>query len=186
MRLTTRTNLAIRALMYCAVHRARVTRSAEIARACNSSANHLAQVVHTLHANGFLHTTRGRLGGVSLARAPASINIGEVFRLFEADTPSAECFQPETNTCPLTPACRLQAAIGQALDAFYQALDGVTLEDLVGGNSALEALLQGADGEGRALRPGTTDRLTGAGGAGRSSGDDAASLPPCLRRHPGP
>lgn len=145
MRLTTRTNLAIRALMYCAVHDDRITRSAEIAKACNSSANHLAQVVNTLHAHGYLNATRGRLGGVGLARSARSINIGEVFRLFEADVPFTECFQLETNTCPLVPACRLRSAIRRALDAFYHEMELVTLEDLVKGNIQLEEVFQVAD-----------------------------------------
>lgn len=143
MRLTTRTNLAIRALMYCAVHEGQTSRSAEIARACNSSANHLAQVVNTLHAQGYLHATRGRMGGVSLAKPPGTINIGEVFRLFEADVPFTECQQPETNTCPLVAACRLQSAINRALEAFYREMEQVTLEDLVKGNLRLEALFAG-------------------------------------------
>lgn len=140
MRLTTRTNLAIRALMYCAVHEGETSRSAEIAKACNSSANHLAQVVNTLHANGFLTATRGRMGGVSLGRPPGEINIGEVFRLFEADVPFTECFQLETNTCPLVPACRLKGAIRRALAAFYREMETVTLEDLVKGNDGLDAV----------------------------------------------
>jgi Rrf2 family nitric oxide-sensitive transcriptional repressor len=142
LRLTTRTNLAIRALMYCAVHEGKTSRSAEIAKACNSSANHLAQVVNTLHANGFLTATRGRMGGVSLGRAPQDINIGEVFRLFEADVPFTECFQLETNTCPLVPACRLQGAIRRALDAFYREMELVTLEDLVKGNYRLNEVFE--------------------------------------------
>lgn len=145
MRLTTRTNLAIRALMYCAVHEGKTSRSAEIAKACNSSANHLAQVVNTLHVHGFLNATRGRMGGVSLARAPEDINIGTVFRLFEADVPFTECFHLETNTCPLVPACRLKGAIRQALNAFYREMETVTLEDLVKGNHLLDAVFEVAD-----------------------------------------
>lgn len=145
MRLTTRTNLAIRALMYCAVHKGKTSRSAEIAKACNSSANHLAQVVNTLHVNGYLNATRGRMGGVSLLRPPETVNIGAVFRLFEADVPFTECFQPETNTCPLVPACRLQGAIRRALEAFYRELDAVTLADLVRGNTGLGAVFEITD-----------------------------------------
>ncbi len=146
MRLTTRTNLAIRALMYCAVHDGKISRSAEIAKACNSSANHLAQVVNTLHAHGYLNATRGRLGGVGLARSARTINIGEVFRLFESEVPFTECFRLETNTCPLVSACRLRAAIRRALDAFYREMELVTLEDLVKGNIPLNELFQLADG----------------------------------------
>lgn len=140
MRLTTRTNLAIRALMYCAVNDDRLVRSAEIAESVNSSANHLAQVIHMLHAHGFILATRGRMGGVKLARAPRAINIGEVFRIFEADVPFTECAAPATNTCPLVPACRLRNAISRALDAFYREMDLVTLDDLVRGNYQLEGL----------------------------------------------
>ena len=145
MRLTTRTNLAIRALMYCAVNDDGLSRSAEIAEASNSSANHLAQVVHLLNAHGFLHATRGRMGGVKLARAARAINIGEVFRIFEADVPFTECFALETNTCPLVRACRLRNAIRRALDAFYREMDLVTLEDLVKANYLLEEIFSVTD-----------------------------------------
>ena len=145
MRLTTRTNLAIRALMYCAVNEGKIARSAQIAEVCNSSANHLAQVVNILHAHGYLNATRGRMGGVSLARSARSINIGEVFRLFEADVPFTECFQLETNTCPLVRACRLRNAIRRALDAFYREMDLVTLEDLVKGNYLLDEIFRITD-----------------------------------------
>lgn len=131
--------------MYCAVHDGQVSRSADIARASNSSANHLAQVVHLLNAQGFVQASRGRMGGVQLARAPRAINIGEVFRLFEADVPFTECAAPETNTCPLVPACRLRNAIRRALEAFYHAMDMVTLEDLVKGNYLLEELYRLGD-----------------------------------------
>lgn len=157
VRLTTRTNLAIRALMYCAVNEGKIARSAEIAEACNSSANHLAQVVNVLHANGYLNATRGRMGGVSLARSARSINIGAVFRLFEADVPFTECFQLDTNTCPLVRACRLKNAIHRALDAFYREMDLVTLEDLVVGNGELEALFRMSDMAGAVACPGSDD-----------------------------
>ncbi len=137
MRLTTRTNLAIRVLMYCGAKPDDVTPSSVIAEACNASANHLAQVVHMLHVSGFVNATRGRTGGVTLAKPAERINIGEVFRQFEADVPFTECFTPETNTCPLVPACRLQAAIRRALEAFFHELDLVTLADLVKGNCGL-------------------------------------------------
>ena len=48
MRLTTRTNLAMRTLMYCAVNTGRNIRTSEVARATNASENHLGQVINTL------------------------------------------------------------------------------------------------------------------------------------------
>lgn len=141
MRLTTKTNLAARILMFCAVHKDTTVRSADIAKACNASGNHLAQVVHQLHAHGYVATQRGRTGGLKLGRPARDISIGQLFRLFESPTPFAECFAETTNTCPLTGSCRLRAHIERALEAFFQELDQVTLEDLVQDNCGLEAIL---------------------------------------------
>lgn len=145
MRLTTKTNLAARVLMACAVNNGVTLRSAEIAETCNASLNHLLQVVNALQSHGFVETIRGRHGGVRLTRPPAQVSIGAVFRVFEAGLPFAECFSPETNTCPLSATCRLRGFVARALEAFYHELDMVTLADLVKGNCGLTALLEVPD-----------------------------------------
>jgi Rrf2 family nitric oxide-sensitive transcriptional repressor len=141
MRLTTRTNLAARVLMFCAVNDGRIVRTAEIAERCNASLNHLLQVVHLLQEHGFVETQRGRSGGLRLARPMAQISIGAVFRVMESGAPFAECFDAETNTCPLTATCRLRGWLKSALDAFFAELDRATLADLVQGNCGLAGLL---------------------------------------------
>lgn len=141
MRLTTRTNLATRILMSCAVNDGVTLRTADIADKCNASVNHLLQVVNFLQNNGFIETQRGRLGGLRLTRPMEDISIGEVFRVFEAGTPFAECFDADTNTCPLTATCRLKGYLTRAVESFYHELDQVTLADLVQGNCGLAALL---------------------------------------------
>lgn len=142
MRLTTRTNLATRVLMFCAVNEGRVVRSADIARACNASGNHLGHVIHQLQQHGFVDTLRGRAGGLQLGLKPREISIGRVFRIFESTVPFAECFAGDENTCPLTAECRLRGFIKRAVEAFYHELDMVTLDDLVRGNCGLEAILK--------------------------------------------
>jgi Rrf2 family transcriptional regulator, nitric oxide-sensitive transcriptional repressor len=141
MRLTTKTNLAARVLMACAVNEGITLRSSEIAESCNASLNHLLQVVNALQTHGFVETIRGRSGGLRLARPAAQISMGAVFRVFESGTPFAECFAPETNTCPLPETCRLRGYVARAVEAFYHEMDMVTLEDLTKGNCGLAALL---------------------------------------------
>jgi Rrf2 family nitric oxide-sensitive transcriptional repressor len=131
----------MRVLMFCAANPSRLVTKSEVSDCCNVSENHLAQVINQLAQQGYLDTHRGRRGGLQLARAPESIAIGEVFRYFEAPVPLAECFADVDNTCPLIDCCRLRVAIGDAADAFYAALDGVTLDALVCGNSALLDIL---------------------------------------------
>jgi len=140
MRLTTRTNLAMRTLMYCAVNTGRNIRTSEVARATNASENHLGQVINMLGQKGFIETVRGRGGGIRLARSAEDITVGGVFRVFEAGVPFAECFAEDECTCPLISVCRLKGALGEALMAFYRSLDAITLESLVKDNTGLKAL----------------------------------------------
>jgi len=141
LRVTKRTNIAMRVLMFCAANSGRLVTKSEIAERCNASENHLAQVINHLAQLGYLRTQRGRNGGLSLGRPPGQINIGDVFRVLEAPVPLAECFADVDNTCPLTEACRLRTALTDAVEAFYSSLDPITLDALICQNHDLLRLL---------------------------------------------
>lgn len=141
MRLTTRTNIAMRALMYCAVNAGRIVRKSDIATACNTSENHMAQVINALSHYGLVKTTRGRNGGVTLEKPPEDISVGVVFRTLESGVPFAECFAKDANTCPIVDCCKLRGALSSALNEFYKALDKISLDDLVKENHPLQQAL---------------------------------------------
>lgn len=141
MRLTTRTNLAMRALMFCAVNEGKLVRKSEIAQYCGASENHLAQVINLLSQTGYIDTTRGRCGGIRLAKDTTDITVGAIFREFEVGLPFAECFQKGEIKCPIAPCCPLKNTLKTALAAFYGVLDSVTLKDLVEDNIGLNDLL---------------------------------------------
>lgn len=143
MRITKRTNVAIRVLMFCDVNRDRLVTKSEIADCVNSSENHLAQVINQLGQLGYLETHRGRNGGITLGRPSKEIVIGDVFRALESHVPLTECFADVDNTCPLVNACRLRVAIQDAAEAFYAHLDGITLDYLVCDNDPLRAIMAG-------------------------------------------
>ncbi len=84
LRITKRTNIAIRVLMFCAANRERLVTKSEIARVCKSSENHLAQVINQLGQMGIIHTHRGRNGGIELALEPEAIEIGHIFGAWSA------------------------------------------------------------------------------------------------------
>jgi len=130
--------------MFCSANQDRLVTKSEIASCCNISENHLAQVINQLGQLGYLHTQRGRNGGMQLARDAQTIVIGDVFRDIEGDLPIAECFADADSTCPLVAACRLRVALRDAAQAFYAYLDEITLESLVADNSDLLRLLQPA------------------------------------------
>lgn len=141
MRLTLHSNHAIRLLMYCALRPGKVMRTADIARANRVSEHHLTKIAQCLAYLGVVETVRGRSGGITLAKAPEDINLGEVIRFTEDNLEIAECFNLETNTCPLAPECRFSKILQQALAAFLSVLDGYTLADLVMPGAQLKPLL---------------------------------------------
>lgn len=141
MRITKRSNIAMRVLMFCAANPDRLVTKSEIAQRCNTSESHLAQVINRLAQLGYLHTQRGRAGGITLKRKALDIQIGEIFRSLEHYAPTKECFADVDNSCPLITACRLRFAISEAAEAFFAHLDGITLDALVCGNDALFAIL---------------------------------------------
>lgn len=116
--------------MYLAASPEKRATIAEVVEAFGISEHHVVKVVHFLGKEGFLLNTRGRGGGLELARAPAAINIGHVVRLAEGGDHAAECFERESSACVLIKACRLRGVLEEALGNFYATLERYSLEDL--------------------------------------------------------
>lgn len=129
MRLTNFTDYALRMLMYAASAGDRLITIEEAARAFNVSKTHLNKVASTLTRAGFLRAVRGRTGGLTLARRPEAIRIGDVVRLTEPDFALVECFATG-NRCVLTRACRLSGVLSEAAASFQATLDRHTLADI--------------------------------------------------------
>jgi Rrf2 family nitric oxide-sensitive transcriptional repressor len=129
--LTLHADYALRVLLYLASNPGRVVSTGEVSDAYGISKHHLVRVVQGLGRHGFVEVRPGRAGGVLLARPPAEISVGEVVRHMEPDFHVVECFDPKTNSCPITPACGLIGVLNEATRAFLSALDKYTLEDLL-------------------------------------------------------
>lgn len=132
MRLSDYTDYTLRVLMYCAAHRDRLVTIGEIAETHRLSKNHLMKIVNDLSHLGLLETSRGRGGGLRLLKAPTSIRVGDVVRAAETDFRLVECFDASTDTCTLTPHCRLKGVLARALRVYFAELDRVTLADIAG------------------------------------------------------
>ena len=140
MQLTLYTDYSLRTLIYLGLHPEGAT-VAEIAESYRISRNHLVKVVHNLGKLGLIHTTRGKSGGISLAKEPAAIRVGDVVRKVEPNFNWVECFDAETNTCPIEGACRLHTILEEAQEALLNVLNRYTLQDILVGESELLRML---------------------------------------------
>lgn len=146
MRLTVYTDYSLRMLMYLAVkgEGGSVATIAEVAGAYAISKAHLNKVAHRLSLAGFVETTRGKGGGLRLARPATAIGLGEIVRRVEPDLALVPCFEPVCAPCPIVPACGLRGALHEARQALLAVLDRYSLSDLVERRAELGALLRAA------------------------------------------
>jgi len=136
MRLSRHTDYALRVLIHLAARPEGLASIAEIARTYAISENHLMKVVHMLGRAGFIRTVRGRGGGIALARSPDEISVGTVVRHGETDLDLVDC-----GSCRIAPACGLTGALGKALAAFLEVLDGYSIADVTERRFELATLL---------------------------------------------
>jgi Rrf2 family nitric oxide-sensitive transcriptional repressor len=130
MRLTLYTDYSLRVLIYLAGREAELVTISELADFYKISRNHLVKVVHELGLNGYILTTRGRHGGIRLARPAEDIRIGEVVRSTEPDFDLLECFNPATDNCVISRSCSLKGILFNAQAGFLGVLDRYTLADI--------------------------------------------------------
>ena len=142
MQLTLYTDYSLRVLLYLGLNPQRMATITDIAQSYKISRNHLVKVVHNLAMQGFINTTRGRGGGITLARPAAEINIGDVVRHTEVNFHLVECFDRERNTCPIAAACFLKGALYEAQRAFMTVLDRYTLANVVDNKDWLQSVLK--------------------------------------------
>lgn len=129
MQLTAFTDLGLRIVMRLAVlddEQAATTR--RLAEELNVPATHAAKVVTQLGRLGVVDARRGRGGGLRLAPDARAVSVGFVARALEGDGEVVEC--EGATPCPLRDGCRLRAALARAREAFFAALDPVTLADV--------------------------------------------------------
>jgi len=131
MRLTAMTDYSMRLLMYLGAHPDRLCTIAEVARVHGISEPHLMKITHRLAQAGWVETTRGKNGGMRLARTPQEIPLGAVVRDMENDLAIVECLGSATTNCILAGQCGLTRIMQGALDQFMAHLDGYTLADIL-------------------------------------------------------
>jgi Rrf2 family transcriptional regulator, nitric oxide-sensitive transcriptional repressor len=137
MRLLRSTDLALRMLMRLAADpeaaapEAAAPTTREVADGMAVPYSHAAKVVAELQHMGLVEARRGRGGGLSITEAGRTASVGMIVRAFEGEGDVVDCEGAEP--CPLAAACRLRGALGKAQEAFFAALDPVTVTDVSSG-----------------------------------------------------
>lgn len=108
MQLTLHTDFALRVLIYLAQKKDGLTTITEIADFYHISRNHLVKVVHHLSTENFIQTTRGKHGGMRLARAPEMISVVMWCAAWNPISISWNASMQTANPAPLCPYAHLK------------------------------------------------------------------------------
>ena len=143
MRLTTYTDMGLRALIYLAIQpEGQLSRIQDVTDIYNASHNHMVKVVSHLTQVGLVRGVRGKGGGICLNRPAESIKVGEAIRLLEKHLDVVDCYSRD---CRIVGYCRLQGAFSEAMESFLTTLDKYTLADMVVDKDGLSQVLTIAD-----------------------------------------
>ena len=128
MRLTKFTDNSLRVIIYVSANGDRKVNISEVAEACAIPRNHLTKVIHSMAVKGLITTTRGKGGGISMARPPNQLKVGEIIRAMEGTEEIINC---ETPKCPMARLCELRSILHKGQNAFFTAMDEYTVADLI-------------------------------------------------------
>lgn len=132
MRLNKSTSHAIRILIDCAETQNHVTKVAALSGRLGISQQNVFKIVNILARAELILATRGRNGGVRLARPAKAISVGEIVRAMETTEFELDLDGNE-GTTPGRSVAQVNRLLDGALDAFIEVLDNHTLADLIPG-----------------------------------------------------
>ncbi|MEE8515386.1 MAG: Rrf2 family transcriptional regulator [Alphaproteobacteria bacterium] len=138
MQLTRYTDYSLRLMMYVALHPEKCVTIKEVADKFVVPQNHLMKIARNLGQYNYIRATRGKGGGLRLARPAEAINLRDLVWDME---PSLEIFDCQKPHCPIAGDCIFKKAIMEARTAFFAALENYNLAQLVANKTGLMARL---------------------------------------------
>ncbi len=129
MKLTVKTDLCLKVLIHLQMHKTK-SKIQEIAEYYGVSKNHLSVAVNKLSELGYIVSTSGPKGGIELHPKATERTVGELIEAVEG-MDIVECFNAHTNTCTLSPKCKLKHMLQRARLSFVQELKNYKIKDLI-------------------------------------------------------
>ena len=108
-----------------------------------------------LNKAGFVQATRGTKGGYSLARPAGQIRLNEVIKVLDADVLNKHCesYTGVLDSCVHKGDCGIRPVIVGLHEIVENALSQITLAQLVGTESAVDATFHQIQGIHRTIEP---------------------------------
>ena len=108
-----------------------------------------------LNKAGFVHSTRGTKGGYFLARPAGDIYLSEIIRVLDQDVLNKHCesYTGVLDSCVHNGDCGIRPVIVGLHEIVENALSQITLAQLVGSESSVDAMFHQIQGINRMIEP---------------------------------
>jgi Rrf2 family nitric oxide-sensitive transcriptional repressor len=133
MRLNKSTRHAIRILVDCARSGDQLVKVADLSSSLDITPQNVFKIVHLLSRAGLVAPSRGRYGGVRLARPASEIRIGEVVRALEMTNVAGSDPGVEAAAGDAGGPSGVNKMLDEAVEAFVTVLNQHTLADMAAG-----------------------------------------------------
>ena len=119
-----------------------------------STAN-AGKLMWLLNKAGFVHSTRGTKGGYFLARPANEVRLSEVIKVLDQDVLNKHCesYTGVLDSCVHNGDCGIRPVIVGLHEIVENALSQITLAQLVGTESSVDAMFHQIKGINRVLEP---------------------------------
>lgn len=134
MRLNKSTRDAIRILVDCARSGDTLIKVADLSSRLDITPQNVFKIVHLLSRAGMVAPSRGRYGGVRLARPAADIRIGDVVRALELTGSGGESEGDDAPLAGRASESGVNRVLDEALEAFVTVLNQHSLADMAAGS----------------------------------------------------
>ncbi|PKM37830.1 MAG: SUF system Fe-S cluster assembly regulator [Gammaproteobacteria bacterium HGW-Gammaproteobacteria-10] len=130
LRLGKLTDYATVILSYMAKNRFQMHAANEIADITGIAPATVSKLLKQLAKAGLVYSTRGAKGGYELANVPEQITVASIISAVEGPIALTECSISQQN-CEQAGGCEIRGSWGKINQAIFNALDSITLADLI-------------------------------------------------------
>ena len=138
-----RVDYAVRALSYLAGQTSgKVISRADIEKSQDIPSFYLSKIMKDLVAGGLVHSHVGSKGGFTLAKAPNTISIKDVYEAVERPLVLMECLEKGVEYCSFCAVCLQKSVWEEAQALLVNFLGGVSIRDIADRHGLKRRLLR--------------------------------------------
>ena len=130
-RLNRLTDYAVVVMSQMATRQEATSTAAEISRDTGVPLPTVAKVLNVLARGGLILSQRGASGGYALSRPAEEIGVADIIQAIEGPIALTACVDGSTAHCDVEGLCPMRGGWDKVNEAIRQALDQVTLADMV-------------------------------------------------------